>query len=237
MAKHSPNPPSAAAAQPKPKPQLREKITELGPDALSIPELLAIIFNTGAGGQSVEELAQRVIHEYGSIGMRDARDVRALQRETHLPYVKACMLIACFELGRRLFTEQKRTAGSFIIRSPLDVCAYVNDMRSLRKEQLRGLYLNARNAIIHDEVISLGTVTANLVCPRDVLLPAITYSAVSVIVVHNHPSGNPEPSDDDIAVTAQLAQAASVMGIKLLDHIIIGDEQHPFRSLSEMGLV
>ncbi len=225
-------------AQPaKPKPQLREKLIAHGPEALSLPELLAIIFNTGTKGDSVEDMTRRVLKEYGSHALRDARDVQRLKRETGLQTHKACMLVACFELGRRLFVTQARGTASFIIRSPLDVCEYVRDMRELRKEQLRGLYLNARNTVIHDEVISIGTVTANLVCPRDVLLPAIAHSAVSVVVVHNHPSGNPEPSDEDIAITTQLVQAASIMGVKLLDHIIIGGEEHPYRSLSEMGLV
>jgi len=237
MANHSPKSPPAASADEKHKPQLREKLTAHGPAALSIPELLAIVFNTGTRGESVEQMAQRILNGYGSHGMRDIRDVQQLQRETGLPHTKACMLIACFELGRRLFLEQKRNAGSYIIRSPLDVCAYVSDMRALHKEQLRGLYLNARNAVVHDEVISLGTVTSNLVHPRDVLFPAIIHSAVGVVVVHNHPSGIPDPSEEDIAITAQLAHAASVMQIKLIDHIIIGDEQHPYRSLAEMGLV
>jgi len=237
MANRSPKSPPLSPAPNKHKPQLREKLTAEGPAALSIPELLAIIFNTGTRAESVEHMAQRVLAEYGSLGMRDIRDVRQLQRAAGLQHTKACMLIACFELGRRLFVEQKRNAGTYIIRSPLDICTYVSDMRTLRKEQLRGLYLNARNAVIHDEVISLGTVTANLIHPRDVLFPAIIHSAVGVVVVHNHPSGNPDPSDEDIAITAQLVQAASVMQIKLIDHIIIGGEHHPYRSLAEMGLV
>ncbi|MCX7846521.1 MAG: DNA repair protein RadC [bacterium] len=234
-----PNQPHNATNSPSPphksKPQLREKLTTEGPEALTLPELLAIIFNTGTQKESVEQLTQRVLKEYGTHALRDARNVDELAAHARLPHHKACMLVACFELGRRLFRPQRPNATPYFIRSPVDVYEYTRDMASLRKEQLRGLYLNARNAIIHDEVISVGTLTANLVSAREVFLPALTYAAVSVIVVHNHPSGNPEPSTEDIAITSRLAQAASVMDIKLLDHIIIGDETHGYCSLGEKG--
>ena len=214
-------------AQPaKPKPQLREKLIAHGPEALSLPELLAIIFNTGTKGDSVEDMTRRVLKEYGSHALRDARDVQRLKRETGLQTHKACMLVACFELGRRLFVTQARGTASFIIRSPLDVCEYVRDMRELRKEQLRGLYLNARNTVIHDEVISIGTVTANLVCPRDVLLPAIAHSAVSVVVVHNHPSGESAESPEDVNLTRAVIEAGRLLDMRVHDHIVIGRDDY-----------
>ena len=112
------------------------------------------------------------------------------------------------------------------IRGPEDVYIYLEDMRKLKKEQFRGLYLNARNKVIHDEVISIGTLTANLVHPREVFQPAIEYLACGVIIAHNHPSGDPEPSEDDLEITRKLATVGKTMDIELLDHIIIGKNKY-----------
>ena len=213
----------------------REKLCAEGAKALTLPELLAIIFGTGARGESVLALANRLLKEYGSQGLRDLRNVDALAREMNLPPVKACQLIACFELGERLYKTYELNRPPLDIRSPMDVVARMPEMRTLQKEQLRGLYLNARHRVIHEETISVGTLTANLVHPVEVLRLALEYHAAGVIIVYNHPSGDPEPSDQDIAITSQLAQAASVLSIKLLDHIIVGAESHV--SLRERGLL
>ncbi len=213
----------------------REKLVQLGPDSLSLPELIAIVFGTGYKGEGVLELADRLLKEYGSQGLTDIRTVTDIREATGLPLVKACQMVACFELGRRLFGSGPKGSRVASFRSPRDVYEFVSDMRSMRKEQLRGLYLNARNKIIHEEVISIGTITANLVHPAEVFRPAMEYSAVGIIIVHNHPSGDPEPSDEDIAITAQLVKAASLLGFKLLDHIIVAE--HGYRSLSELGVL
>jgi len=99
-------------------------------------------------------------------------------------------------------------------------------MRKLKKEQFRGLYLNSRNKLIHDEVISIGTLTANLIHPREVFQPAIEYLAAAIILSHNHPSGDPEPSGDDIKITKQLIEVSKIMNIEILDHIIIGKDKY-----------
>jgi len=213
----------------------REKLRAQGAAALTVSELLAIIFTTGSRGESVQVLSARVLRDYGSFALRDERDVARLEVQAKLPPVKACQLVACLELGQRLYGDGAPGKETSTIRSPLDVVRCTADMRGLRKEQLRGLYLNVRNTVIHQETISIGTMTANLVDVKEVFRIALAYSAVAVIVVHNHPSGNPEPSNEDIAITAQLAKAAGLLDLRLLDHIIIAGDK--FVSLNELGLL
>jgi DNA repair protein RadC len=213
----------------------REKLKAHGPGALSIAELLAIIFGTGKPGVPVVEFAGRIVRDYGAYALRDVRNLAQVQRETGLPFVKACQLLACFELGARLYKPLPRDKQAVTIRTPQDVFDLLGDMRTLRKEQLRGLYLNARNVVIHQETLSIGTITANLVDAKEIFRPAIEYGAVGVIIVHNHPSDNPEPSNEDIAVTTQMAQAGSILTVRLIDHIIIAGER--FVSLNERGVV
>ena len=219
----------------KEKPQFREKLDEYGANKMSIPELIAIILNTGSRGESIAELSDKLLKSYGTNQIKDIKDVKQLQEDFGLPFVKSCQLVACFELGRRLFKEPPAGAASRIITSPEDVYEFVKDMRELRKEKLRGLYLNARNRVIYKEDISIGTQTANLVSVSDVLRPAIEYAAVGVIIVHNHPSGDPEPSDEDIEITRKVVDATKLFDIKLLDHVIVGKDG--FRSLNEMGMM
>lgn len=207
----------------------REKLIGKGPDILKNAELLSIILNTGYAGENVLELASRILHEYGSKAITKEKSVQRLMDELALPPVKACQIIACFELGRRFFQEDAGRLPS--IRGPEDVYKYLAEMRKLRKEHLRGLYLNARHKLIHDEVISIGSLTANIIHPREVFEPAIAYSAAGIILAHNHPSGDPEPSKGDWEITEQLAEASKILGIDFLDHIIVAKKG--FVSLGE----
>lgn len=202
----------------------REKLIEDGPDVLKNSELLAIILSTGTRTEKVFELASRILQEYGSKAIIKEKNVNRLMDDLGIPPVKACQIIACFELGRRFFMEN--TGRMPLIRSSEDVYKHLGDISRLQKEQFRGLYLNARNKLIHDEVISIGTLTANLVHPREVFQPAIEFSAAAIILAHNHPSGDPEPSEDDVAVTKQLAQVSRIMGFEILDHIIVGKRKY-----------
>jgi len=211
----------------------REKLIRYGPDVLRIPELVSIILNTGYRDENVLELSQRIIKEYGSKAIASEKNVGRIMETLGIPIVKACQIVACFELGRRFFQEQPGKMPA--IRGPEDVFIYLEDMKKLKKEQFRGLYLNARNKVIHDEVISIGTLTANLVHPREVFQPAIEYLACGVIVAHNHPSGDPDPSEDDLEITRKLASVGKTMDIELLDHIIIGSKRYV--SLKEKGIV
>jgi len=211
----------------------REKLIKYGPDVLRIPELVSIILNTGYRDENVLELSHRIIKEYGSRAIASEKNVGRLMETLGIPLVKACQIVACFELGRRFFQEEPGKMPT--IRGPEDVYIYLEDMRKLKKEQFRGLYLNARNKIIHDEVISIGTLTANLVHPREVFQPAIEYLACGVIVAHNHPSGDPEPSEDDLEITKKLTAVGKTMDIELLDHIIIGKNKYVSLKEKEMG--
>jgi len=211
----------------------REKLIKYGPDALKSSELLANILTTGCKRQDAMTLADRVMKEYGSKAITQERNVAQLIELLNISCIKACQIIACFELGRRFFA--KEPGNMPVIRMPEDVFKYLEEMKKLNKEEFRGLYLNTRNKLIHDEIISIGTLTANLVHPREVFNPAIEYRAVGLIVAHNHPSGDPEPSKEDIRLTQRLVEASKIIGIDLLDHIIIGNQG--FRSLKEMGVI
>lgn len=199
----------------------RERLIERGPQTLSMAELLAVVFGVGSQREEVLALAHRVLREYGERSITEQRDARTLAAAADISLGKAAQMIACFELGRRLFQEPARGRQQAVLRGIEQVVQYVEQMRDLQKEQLRGLYLNAHYGVIHEEVISVGTLTGSLVHPREVFQPALAYGASGLILVHNHPSGVAEPSDADIRVTEQLIDAGRILGIALLDHIIV----------------
>jgi DNA repair protein RadC len=197
----------------------RERLLAHGAATLSAAELLAVVLNVGTRREDVLAMANRILKEYGEKSITNQINPQTLQTELGVPLVKACQIVACFELGRRFF---KQNPGRQVtIRTARQVFNYLSDMRSMQKEQLRGLYLNSRYRLIHDEVISVGTLTANIVHPREVFGPALEYAAAAVIIAHNHPSGSNKPTQADIVVTEQLISAGKIMGVDLLDHIII----------------
>ncbi len=198
----------------------REKLLTFGPANLSSQELIAIIFNSGTTKEGVLEMAARVIKEYGERALAGQRDPSKLAKDLDIPLVKALQLVACSELGRRFF--EKGTGAAPILRTAKDVYGYLKNMEQLPKEHLRGLYLNTHFKLIHDEVISIGTINANLIHPREVFKPAIEYGAAAVILAHNHPSGVVKPSDADTEITTQLIEVGKMVGIPLIDHVIIG---------------
>ena len=196
----------------------REKLMEQGPEALSMRELLAVVLNTGTVKEDVIEMSNRIIREYGEKSILAECDPERLAADMDIPIGKACVIVAVGELGRRQYDKQQ---SGTTIRNAKDVYDYLQDMRNLPKEHLRGLYLNSHNRIIRDEVISIGTVNSNLIHPREVFHPAIDCNAAAVILAHNHPSGESAPSDQDIEITRQLIQAGKILGIRVLDHVII----------------
>jgi DNA repair protein RadC len=202
----------------------REKLIEQGPAALSIDELLAVILVTGTRKETLLDMTQRILKEYGERSILSATDVKILSGDLSIPEVKAAQIVACGELGRRF--HRKSRDGVPVLRTAEDVFTYTIDMRNLTKEQLRGLYLNAHYQLVHDEVISIGTVDANIVHPREVFRPALAYAAAAVILVHNHPSGNLNPSAADLLVTKQLKEAGRLLGIDLIDHVIVTLESY-----------
>lgn len=197
----------------------REKLIKQGPETLSLQELMAVILTTGTKSESIMEMSSRIIKEYGEKSILSERDAHKLSEGLSIPLVKACQIIACGEIGRRFY--QKNGSGFITIRTAKDVFEYLQDMRNLSKEHLRGLYLNSHNMIIHDEVISIGTITTSVIHPREVFRPAIEFNAVAIVLAHNHPSHVATPSQPDIEVTQQLVQAGKVLGIHILDHVII----------------
>ncbi len=197
----------------------REKLISQGPEALTLPELFSVILNTGNQYEDVLEMSNRIMREYGAKSVIAERDVEKLAAELSISHLKASQIIACGEIGRRLY--EKNALGFTVIRSARDVYEYLKDMHDLPKEHLRGLYLNSHNRIIHDEVISIGTLTSNFAHPREVFRPAIEYNAAALVLAHNHPSGSVDPSSQDIEITKQLIEAGKILGISVLDHVVI----------------
>ncbi len=197
----------------------REKLMKQGPEILSLPELLSVVLVVGSKNEGIMELTNRIMREYGEKSIFAEKNPAKLASDLNITLVKACQIVACGELGRRFY--EKNSSGFTLIRTAKDAYEYLRDMQNLPKEHLRGLYLNSHNRIIHDEVISIGTINTNIVHPREVFRPAIEYSAAAIVLAHNHPSGTIMPSKEDTEITEQLIQAGKILGINVLDHVII----------------
>lgn len=200
----------------------REKLLSAGPGNLTHAELIAVLLGVGTRREEVMSMAHRVVREYGEQAIVNERDPQRLAETLDIPVTKACQIVASFELGRRAY--QQKAGKPVYIRTAEQAFEHLKSMGHLQKEQLRGLYLNSRFQVIHEEIISIGSLTANIVHPREVFQPAIEYGAVAVIVAHNHPSGSLEATEDDRRATAQLKDAGQVLGIDLLDHLIIAGD-------------
>ena len=207
----------------------REKLLQAGPKSLNMAELVAVLWGVGTKKEEVLSMSKRILKEYGEKSIQRETNPSNLAIVLDIPLTKACQIVACFELGRRFFEE--KAGKPVFIRTASQAFDYLDGMASNKKEQLRGLYLNSRYQVIHDELISVGSLTANIVHPREVFQPAIEHGAVAVVVAHNHPSGNTEPTEADIEVTKQLAEAGRVLGIDLLDHLVLTDKK--YKSLME----
>lgn len=210
----------------------REKLQQLGPAALKDTELLAILLSSGTKGLNVLELAGRLLKRHGGkelpkLSVDDLREIKGVG------VAKACQLVACFELARRLLAKEDEEEA--IIRKPQDIYTLTKDLQAAKKEHFVVLYLDARNKVLKKETISIGTLTGSLVHPREIFQPAVSLSAAGVILVHNHPSGDTEPSQDDLALTSRLVKAGEIMGIEVLDHLIVGHKT--FLSLRDAGLL
>lgn len=200
----------------------REKMLSAGPSNLTHAELMAVLLGVGTRKEEVMAMASRIFREYGERAIVNERNPQRLADSLDIPLAKACQIVACFELGRRSY--QDRAGKPLFVRTAAQAFEHLRSMGDLQKEQLRGLYVNSRYQVIHEEIISIGSVTANIVHPREVFQPALEYNAVAVIIAHNHPSGTLEPSEDDIEATEQLVAAGKVLGIELLDHLVISKD-------------
>ena len=197
----------------------REKLQQLGPGQLTMAELVAVLWGVGSRKEDVLAMAHRTLKEYGEKAVGNEFNAARLAEMADIPLIKATQLIASFELGRRFYAT---AAGRPVqVRNAKQAYQYLKDMGESQKEQLRGLYLNSRYQVIHDEIISVGSLTSNIVHPREVYQPAIERGAVAIIIAHNHPSGRLEPTMPDINITEQLLTAGDILGIELLDHLII----------------
>lgn len=212
----------------------RERLKRQGAESLSNQELIAILLRTGTKDESVLMLANRVLHYFEKLhGLKNA----TLEEITSIKGIgeaKAIQLLAAIELGRRL--SQKQIDNRFTIRSPKDAATYLMpEMSSLQQEHFVTMFLNVKNQVMHKQTIFIGSLNSSIVHPREIFREAVKRSAASIICAHNHPSGNPTPSPEDIDVTNRLKEAGFIIGIELLDHIIIGD--HQFISMKEKGYI
>ena len=194
----------------------REKLERYGPEKLSNSELLAILLGSGQKGINVVELSKRILSKFSADGLAKA-NVKELKNTFGLGSARACEIVACFELGRRLLQNKQ----SSLILSPKDVWEELKDIRDNKKEHFVVFFLDTRNQEIKREIISIGFLNANLVHPREVFEPAVRYLAAQIIVAHNHPSGDPSPSQEDLVITKQLVDAGKLLGIELKDHVIV----------------
>lgn len=197
----------------------REKLLKHGLLALSTSELLAVVLNTGTKKEGVLEMSGRIIRDYGEGGIMSQKNPQALSKDLDIPIGKSLQIVACAELGSRFFKRNNSSIPT--IRTAREVYEYAQDMRNLSKEHLRGIYLNTHYKVIHDEIISIGTVDTNIIHPREVFKPAVEHSAAALILIHNHPSGVAAPSEADLSVTCQLIKAGKLLGVDLIDHVII----------------
>lgn len=212
----------------------RERLASFGPQSLSTQELLAIILRTGTPSRSVLRVAEDLLHRHGGLRGIATATLRQLGETRGVGSVKAIELAACFELGKRLsaLPEQARPE----ISSPEDAANLVMaDMRYLPVETFRALLLDAKNRLIRVERVSVGILDSAIVHPREVFHAAVVERAAGVVVVHNHPSGDPNPSAEDRNVTQRLVEAGRLLGVDLIDHLIIGDGR--WLSLRRQGVI
>lgn len=202
----------------------RERLAQFGPSSLSVAELVSVVWGVGSRKEDVLAMAKRALKEYGEKTISHELDPKRLAVAADIPLTKACQVVASFELGRRFYASQAGRPAQ--VRNAKQAYQYLKNMGTMQKEQLRGLYLNSRYQLVHDEVISIGSLTSNIVHPREVFQPAIERGAVALILGHNHPSGRVEATNADIQVTEQLIAAGDILGIELLDHLIITSSRY-----------
>ncbi len=212
----------------------REKLKALGAGALSNAELLAILLRVGSRNESAVQMATRILACSGGLRKLPDLSLEELQENRGIGPDKAVMIKAALELGSRLATMPRDEAGS--ITSPRQAAdLFMEELRYKKKEYFKILLLNTKNHIISREEISVGSLSASIVHPREIFNLPLRKSAASIILFHNHPSGDPSPSQEDLEVTRRLADAGNILGVAVRDHIIIGDGC--FFSFREKGLL
>ncbi len=212
----------------------REKLLQLGVESLSEAELLAILLRAGSGKVTAVDVAKTLLREFKSLSNISSRSVQELMQFHGIGEAKAISIVAAFELGRR--SASKRDENRLRIRSPQDVVErYQPLFRDMKHEVFKVLLLDSANHLLRDTEVSSGILNSSLAHPREVFRSAIAEPAASIILMHNHPSGNPEPSSDDIQITKQLVESGKILGIPVHDHIIITASS--YTSFAERGLL
>jgi DNA repair protein RadC len=212
----------------------RERLQKFGIAALSAQEILALILGRGVVGESVMVTAQRLLSRFGNLKGLAGASLEELSQVRGSGLAKAAQIKAAFEMANRL-ENSSDTGKRLVVKTPDGVMALVaGSLKGKKKEHFLALLLDTRNQVIKVSEISVGSLDASIVHPREVFKEAISASAASVIFVHNHPSGDPQASEDDVKLTRRLAEAGEIVGIDVLDHIIIGDKEYV--SLKGKGL-
>ena len=214
-----------------------EKCKKYGPQILSDAEILAVFLRTGLKGRSCLSIARNLLGENsdGKALLRLVKkNIKELTGYEGIGEVKAIQLFCIMELSRRLW---KMNLGMpKVFNEPATIAAYyMEDMRHLSTEQVRVMYLNTKSVLIKEINLSIGTVNSSLISPREIFIDALKYEAVNIVLVHNHPSGDPTPSREDMNITNIVKKAGDFIGVRLIDHIIIGDNR--YISFSEEGLL
>lgn len=201
----------------------RERLIKYGVESLSLQELLSLIFGRGVKGESVAIISQKLIGLFGSLDKLSEASVEELKTIKGLGLAKACQIKACFEISKRLIKEESLNKHkSIIVRSPKDIFPLLKEkIVNFHKEYYMAVSLDNRNKVISIDIISIGTLTSSLIHPRETFEVAIKNHAGSIIICHNHPSGELIPSEDDVAVTNSLVKAGKLLGIEVADHLII----------------
>jgi DNA repair protein RadC len=212
----------------------RERLVKYGAQSLSDAEILAIILRVGNYEKTAIDLARSIITELGGFRGLDTRSIAELCQVNGIGPAKAAQIKAAIEIGKRLFLEEN--TASLTVECSEDVFKIVGPyLENLDREVFKILLLNSRNSIILDKELFQGGLTESMVSPREVIKEAINHSAASVVFVHNHPSGHPSPSEEDKNVTRRLKNACETVGVKVLDHIIIGKKA--YYSFADSGLL
>ena len=212
----------------------RERLQKLGVEALSAQEILAVILGRGVAGESVMVTAQRLLSQFGNLKGIASASVEELSQVKGIGPAKASQIKAAFELSSRL-EGYSEAEDKPIVKTPEDVVSLVRGkLKGKKREHFLAILLDTRNRLIRVSEISIGSLDTSIVHPREVFKEAISASATSVIFVHNHPSGDPGASEDDIKLTKRLTEVGEIVGIDVLDHIIIGDKN--YLSLKREGL-
>ncbi|TXH01308.1 MAG: JAB domain-containing protein [Candidatus Moraniibacteriota bacterium] len=207
----------------------REKLEKYGPEKLTDSELLALLLGSGIKGLNVLQLAKKILKLIEKMGVEKVT-LEMLFEEKGLGKAKASQIIAILALGKRLQSKEKPE-----ILTPQDVWKLCADFRESKREHFAAFYLDTQGKVIDRQIISIGTLDASLVHPREVFEPAVSLRAASIIVAHNHPSGNLEPSREDIEITKQLVEAGKILNIQIIDHVII--TKIGFTSTKKKGII